>query len=201
MAVDTASGFLRITRSRAGVRGGPCAARSRRGTARAGLTLLELLVVIGIITLLATIAIVVAVNLRKTADDVGCLSNLRRIHAALEAHATENGGYFPDPAASEQPWESLVRPRLKDPAYFRCDADQEIYPTLGSSYDWRDTGDPQTTLAGRSVSDARPDAMLVFEALPGWHGKGYINAITVSGNAARWEEQACLSDLQRSPGR
>ena len=81
----------------------------------------------------------------------------------------------------------------------RCPGDEEIYPAVGSSYDWRDTGNPDTTLAGRLITKARSDAVLAFETLPGWHNLRQMNAVRVDGSALVMESRECLKDLQLSP--
>jgi len=83
------------------------------------------------------------------------------------------------------------------PAAFACPADSEIFPEVGSSYDWRDTPNPITTLAGRSVSAvSRSTAVLAFDTLPGWHEKHFMNAIRVDGSAEEMREEDCLGDLR-----
>ena len=48
---------------------------------------------------------------------------------------------------------------------FVCPADNELAPIVGSSYDWRDTADASTTLAGRVITDCgRPSLIIAFEA-------------------------------------
>jgi len=74
---------------------------------------------------------------------------------------------------------------VADDQIFRCPADDELYPAVGSSYDWRDTADPVTTLAGQSIESViRSDAVLVFESLPGWHDKGTMNAAMLAPSAS-----------------
>jgi hypothetical protein len=81
----------------------------------------------------------------------------------------------------------------------RCPADEEIFPAVGSSYDWRDTGNPDTTLAGRTLVKARSDAVLSFETLPGWHNLRQMCAVRADGSAMVMESRECLKDLQLSP--
>ena len=69
---------------------------------------------------------------------------------------------------------------------------------IGSSYDWRDTGLPETTLAGRLITDSkRGDCVLAFEALPGWHTPGRMNAALLDGSASSMEQAKCMEDLYR----
>ena len=80
---------------------------------------------------------------------------------------------------------------------FQCPADSEVYPVVGSSFDWRDNGVTNTTMAGRGLRDAnRPGAVLAFETLPGWHQSGRMNAVMLDGSAQTMEQENCLSDLQ-----
>jgi prepilin-type N-terminal cleavage/methylation domain-containing protein len=69
---------------------------------RAGFTLVELLVVIGIIAVLISVLVPVLAGARARAQNVQCLSNLRQIaHAAL-MYANENHGWLP-PGHSANP--------------------------------------------------------------------------------------------------
>lgn len=61
---------------------------------RRGMTMIELLVVIGIIGLVLTIAVPVLTDARRTAYAVQCLSNMRQMQMAHYAYMTENNGYM-----------------------------------------------------------------------------------------------------------
>ena len=87
---------------------------------------------------------------------------------------------------------------MSQPLIFACPADSEIFPSVGSSYDWRETPDPASSLAGRRLVDVtRSDAVLAFETLPGWHGRHLINAVLVNGATVVMSDDACATDLHQ----
>src|SRR5437763_726553 len=68
--------------------------RQTRRTSK-GFTLVELLVVIGIIALLISILLPSLSRARETANRVKCGSNLRQIGQGMQLYANENNGNFP----------------------------------------------------------------------------------------------------------
>jgi len=71
--------------------------RSRIGPA--GLTLIEVLVVVVIIAVLAAIMFSLVRGMREKARSAQCVQNLRQIGIGLHAYISENNGRFPDGAA------------------------------------------------------------------------------------------------------
>lgn len=160
-------------------------------------TLVELLVVLAIITVLIGVVSAAVAKARTAAESVDCVARLRQIALGFHQYAGENRGRLPDPFVMGTNWETALSRHLsKNPDVFRCGADRELFPSIGSSYDWRDTGNPATTLAGRPLTDARRyGVVLAFEALPGWHAKGMMNAALVDASARCMRQDECLGDL------
>ena len=185
---------LRISARRARRRRG---SRLGAGAGGGGWTLVEVITVVAITAIVTGVVLTIVSRTRKAAAQTGCLSNLRHIGSALTQYAADNNDRFPDPYNSETSWEFSVRRYVTSPSQtFRCSADAEVFPMLGSSYDWRDTGKPETTLAGRSLVEVRrQDAVLAFEALPGWHEKTKMNAARVDGSVQVMDREQCLGDL------
>ena len=162
---------------------------------RCAFTLIEVLVAIGIIVVLIGILLVAVGRARRSAESTACLANLHGIALAFHQYAANHAGRLPDPGEQGTPWEVLLCTYFA-PSALRCGADSEAFPTLGSSYDWRDTGDPSTTLAGRKITDVnRSDVVMVYEALPAWHAERRMNAAQVDGSARTMDQEECLGDI------
>lgn len=134
---------------------------------------------------------------RASAQSAYCLSQLRQIANGLFQYAADNDRRLPDPFHAEKSWEQLVRRYVSSPNTFQCPGDAELFAVVGSSYDWRDTGSPDTTLAGRLIDDSvRGDCVLAFEALPAWHARGRMNAALLNGAVVSMEQELCMGDIQ-----
>jgi type II secretory pathway pseudopilin PulG len=67
-----------------------------------GFSLIELLVVVGMIAIMIAILLPALSKARDQANRVGCANNLRQIYLALEAYAGDHNGKLPAPAYSTQ---------------------------------------------------------------------------------------------------
>lgn len=98
-----------------------------------GFTLVELLVVIGIIALLISILLPALSKARNQANEVACASNLRQLGIALTMYATETG-YYPGNLTNVNGiyaiWPTRLRAYMKgNQKVFRC-------PSENHDYDW-----------------------------------------------------------------
>jgi type II secretory pathway pseudopilin PulG len=155
----------------------------------------ELLVTIAITGILLSVTAVAIARAQKLRSQTVCAANLRSIGIAFQSYLMDNGGRYPQPSTGAQ-WEDLLRTYLHRPS-FNCPGDEELYPALGSSYDWRDTADPTISLAGKRTIDInRGNVSLSYDALPGWHAPGKLQLVTTEGAVRLVEEDKFLADLQ-----
>jgi prepilin-type processing-associated H-X9-DG protein len=171
-----------------------CFAHSARAreSSRIAFTLVELLVVIGILTILAGLLLPALSSAEHRAKSARCLSNLRQLGLAVRVYSDENQGRLPRTrdeaqtnAAEALPGISQVLvPQVHGVAeVFKCPADKDgLFAREGSSYQWN------TSLNGRMlirIGEDSPDEARAFllRDRQAWHPRGRKNAVFVDGHA------------------
>jgi len=179
--------------------------RHARGFLRSTIafSLIELLVVIGIIGVLASMLMPAVSRAKGRANDTKCISNLRQIGIALSIYADENQGKLP--YAERLPTQPVnptnILPRICDVlsnhvagamTIFRCPRENgDFFKREGSSYEWNYQANGQPivqpgTISGIPRTAEKARLMYDYENFhPGstngtknvLHGDGHVAAI------------------------
>ncbi len=88
---------------------------------RTGFTLLELLVVLGILSLLTAILFPVFARAREKGRRTVCQSNLKQIALAVQQYVQDNSQMYP----LENTWQNDVYTYIKNRQVYRCPSDQD----------------------------------------------------------------------------
>ncbi len=114
-----------------------------RAGRRMAFTLLEILVVIGILSLLAALLFPVFARAREEGRKTGCISNLKQLGMAFAQYVSDYDSHYPDsmsydtPAGIPSTWDILILPYSKSPAVLQCPSDHTAtrfqLPGLGSN--------------------------------------------------------------------
>lgn len=150
---------------------------------RNGFTLVELLVVVGILAVLAGLLLPVLARARAEGRAAACKSNLGQLGKAMQLYAGEHQSMYPRLAVkpSAAPTEArlcdALAPYAQDARVFRCPADHlALYETEGSSYEWNFVLNGRTQdsvvedLMGASKTPMLYDYESFHPAAPGGYG-------------------------------
>jgi len=101
------------------------------------------MIAMGIVVVLAGIAIPVFWGMRERAHQAGCVNQLRGLGVALEGYMIDHGNFFPNlkmgrksHTGGENVIERALLPYAGGPESFRCPADHEHFEDTGCSYFW-----------------------------------------------------------------
>lgn len=167
-----------------------------------GFTLLELLIVLGITTLLISILLPALSRGPGEAAAVECLSNLKQLGTGFHYYADEHAGNLPDDSNAAD-WFVLLSAYLPQPRVYQCPSEDDTAdqgPVV--SYEWRNglaVLDPATSLAGRKLGlVGQQDLILLFDGIPGWHGDTDVQAAALDTSARRYSHDDFQANLART---
>jgi prepilin-type processing-associated H-X9-DG protein len=123
-------------------------------------TLVELLVVIGIITILIGLLLPTLSRARESANKTKCLANLRTLGQAMVMYANQSKGWLPnmnpastvnDPAATTEVLVALNRDHIRAAATFHCPSDSDPVPAKIETADYDAPNSARTSYEFYSV--------------------------------------------------
>jgi len=94
-----------------------------RTAARAGYTLLELLVVLGVLSMLTSLVLSATQTARERARITVCVSNTRQLLQGVKLYETDYGGAPIHTGAGEGHWERKLDPYVRSRAVYLCPSD------------------------------------------------------------------------------
>lgn len=110
---------------------------------REAFSLIELLVVIGIIGILSSLLLPALNQGKRRAHAVACVSNLHQIGLALAMYVQDNGdrlpvcaGYLPSQQTNFPPITTTLFPNQTTNRLFHCPGDRQLFPRELTSYEW-----------------------------------------------------------------
>jgi prepilin-type N-terminal cleavage/methylation domain-containing protein len=178
---------------------------------RKGFTLVELLVVIGIIALLMSILLPTLGSVRERANAIKCGSNLRQVGLAFVMYTQENRGFMPDRNASRS---YLPAGRISDWIYWqegRALEDSNVLRYLGvgknpdllrcPSDDWsvRNLNGNAASVGAYTFSYTANVFIMTNEQIPStYNGSNYLKPLNVSRVRNQAEKILCIEEDERT---
>ena len=157
----------------------------RRIREHSGFTLTEMLVVIGIITLLVSILVPVMAGARSVSEELECQTHLRKLGVGIREYAQEHRFRLPRIQNIENTSREIrvaIAKYVQSEAAFFCPRDPEknaYDKTVDTSYDWRYTLDKAASLAGKSaLSISTPETVIIGgDREVGWHTQDHLTVL------------------------
>jgi prepilin-type N-terminal cleavage/methylation domain-containing protein len=113
---------------------------------RRGFTLVEVLVVVGIIVALTALIVPFSRSMIAKSRQAACLSNLRQIGVGVESYLQDNNNTMPNLEAGRKSrnedipvMENTLNAYLENEEVFHCPEDKTLFTESGSSYLWNST--------------------------------------------------------------
>src|SRR5919197_4917130 len=130
-----------------------------------GFSLLELLIVVAIILIIATIAIPSLLRSRQAANESAAVSNLRTINTAEVTYLSSAGGNYGTVG-------DLVTAGLLDSRFSGAAVSGYAFAVSASGSDYTATATPTSTNTGRYAYFSLPDAVVRYASGSGCGGPG-----------------------------
>ena len=120
-----------------------------------GFSLLELLIVVAIILVIATIAIPSLIRSKQMANETSAVANLRTVSNAEATYLSSSGGSYGDLS-------QLVSERLLDDRFSRGSHGGYYYSITAGSFAFTATATPLSSNAGRYGYYMHPDSVIRY---------------------------------------
>jgi type IV pilus assembly protein PilA len=125
-----------------------------------GFSLLELLIVVGIILIIATIAIPALIKSRQAANESSAVSNLRLVNTAEVTYSTGNQGSYGSIA-------QLVAAGLLDSRFNQVASGYNFSTSISANtLDYTATASARSSSDGRYDYYTRPDSVIRYSTVP-----------------------------------
>lgn len=160
---------------------------------KAGWTLVELLIVLGLLGILSVLATAGLRSALGRAEAARCLGHLRGLGQALNLYLGENQMTMPTLAAARSSLEedvpaidTILAPYVPDRRAFACPADGRLARETGTSYYWNSVLNGQSAANLNFLSlTAESSRIPVLLDKEGWHPGGKVQHLFADGHAGQ----------------